>query len=68
MPKPDLFRENHMLEPEREQQHIGECDGCGAEIFLGDAYLRGPRGELMHDDNDCIRQSLINQGYDERSG
>lgn len=68
MPKPDLYLDNHMLEPERAKQYIDLCDGCGREIFQGDAYMRGPRGELMHTDWDCTYKALINYGYEERGG
>lgn len=65
MAKPDLYLENHRAAPEPIRRYLGDCDGCCGEIFLGDAFLRGPCGELMHDDNDCIRASLIKQGFTE---
>lgn len=66
MPKPDLLLDNHMLDPERERQYLGECDGCGGEIFRGDRFLRDAYWEcVVHDDNECIRLLLEKQGFTE---
>lgn len=63
MPKPDLLLDNHMLEPVRERQYLGDCDGCFREIYRGCRYLIGPNGELVHDDYECIRELLDKQGF-----
>ena len=59
MDHPAIVRAMRTGYPEPEQEVVGECLGCGEEIYKGeDVY--DYNGELLHQDSSCCMEYISN--------